>query len=73
MLKLLTQAGNTQKLETFESDNGFIAVKMTMTEKANIQVQYKGTTLMMVSSIISALTLIGMIIMILFEKHRQPK
>lgn len=45
--------GEEIKLDTFETDKGFVGVKIPILEEGKIKVEYTGTTLMNVSSFIS--------------------
>lgn len=48
------KTGNEEiKLQTFETDNGFVGVKVPILEEGNIQVKYTGTWLMNVSNFVS--------------------
>ena len=56
--------GVTQKLETFESENGFIAITMPESvldanEEVHVTVEYTGTILMKITYIISILSVLG--------------
>ena len=52
--------GDTQKVDTFESENGFVAISVTQDAKT-ISVQYTGTVAMWVSLVVSSLTLVGLV------------
>ena len=64
------RAETTKKQDTFESDNGFLSIKLDSCDSAKIIVQYKGTTLEKISYIISA---VGIIILILFIYKERRK
>lgn len=49
----LTTNGKTVKLDTFETDNGFIGIKVPTTEEGKITVKYTRTWVMNISSFIS--------------------
>ena len=53
--------GQTEKIEIFESNNGFVAINMPETT-TKVTVKYAGTMLMKVTYILSAVTLIGVIL-----------
>ena len=67
----LKQNGEVKKLETYETDKGFVGVTIPVLEEANLQVHYEGTMLMKVSSGISILGLILLIIKIIIEKRKK--
>ena len=53
--------GQTEKIEIFESDNGFVAINVPETA-TKVTVKYTGTTLMKATYILSAVTLVGVIL-----------
>lgn len=53
--------GQTEKIEIFESNNGFVAINMPETT-TKVTVKYAGTMLMKVTYILSAVTLLGVIL-----------
>lgn len=53
--------GQTEKIEIFESDNGFVAINVPETA-TKVTVKYTGTTLMKATYILSAVTLLGVIL-----------
>ena len=53
--------GQTEKIEIFESDNGFAAINVPETT-TKVTVKYTGTTLMKATYILSAVTLLGVIL-----------
>ena len=53
--------GQTEKVETFESDNGFVAINVPETA-TKVTVKYTGTMLMKATYILSAVTLVGVIL-----------
>lgn len=55
-VELQYEAGNVQKINTYESDNGFIAINLPEGEHGTITVQYTGTILMKISYVVSILT-----------------
>lgn len=57
---LKTQNEET-RLQTFETDNGFVGVKVPILEEGKIEVRYTGTWLMNVSNFVS---LVGVCILI---------
>ena len=59
----LEQEETIIKLETFETENGFVGVKLPKVENATIKSTYTGTTIMKISSIVSIL---GIIVAICF-------
>lgn len=50
-----------EEAETFESENGFLAVSLPEITQLEISVNYEGTNLMLISKIISGVTLICII------------
>ena len=58
----------TKKLDTFESDNGFLSIKLDSCNSAKIIVQYKGTTFEKIGYIISAVGIIILGIFIYIER-----
>lgn len=67
----LEQNGETIKLDTYETDKGFIGVTIPILEEANLQVHYEGTTLMKISAGMSVLGLILLIVKIIIEKRKK--
>ena len=53
--------GQTEKIEIFESDNGFVAINVPETA-TKVTVKYTGTMLMKATYILSAVTLVGVIL-----------
>lgn len=58
-----------EEKETFESENGFLAVSLPEITQSEISVNYVGTNLMLVSKIISGVTLICIIIYWIFKRY----
>ena len=58
----LEKDGEITKLDTYETENGFVGVTIPVLEEANLQVHYEGTILMKISAIVS---IIGVIILII--------
>lgn len=67
-VELKTADGKNVKLETFESDNGFVAVNLEKGMNGNIQVKYTGTVLSKISFVVSITTLIALISFYSFKK-----
>lgn len=62
---ILESNGEKTKLETYETDNGFVGIKIPILEKGKIQVKYTGTNIMKISnfvSIIGVCVLIGLVL-----------
>ena len=59
---------NDEEVETFESENGFLAISLSEIPKSEVDVKYVGTILMTVSKIISGMTLISMLV---YEGYRR--
>ena len=67
----ITENGNSTKIETFESENGFVAIKIDKDiEKASINVKYKGTMIEKISYVISATSTVLFIIYIIYSKRK---
>jgi uncharacterized membrane protein YfhO len=63
---------NGNKINYFESNNGFIAIKIDEDmSQADVTVSYTGTTLEKVSYVISILAFIGFIGYLIKEKRKQ--
>ena len=60
---------DAEEIESFESEHGFLAISWPETYKAEIVVEYVGTNLMMISKLISAITLISMIVYVIYNKN----
>lgn len=58
----LNQNGEVIKLETYETNNGFVGVTIPALEEASLQVKYEGTIFMKVSAGISILGLILLLV-----------
>lgn len=57
-----------KKIETFESENGFLAIELDKSSEAQVlSVEYKGTTLMLISKIISILGIALLLAFIYFD------
>lgn len=67
----LEQNGKITKLKTYETDNGFVGVKVPVLEEADLQVKYEGTIFMKISAGISILGLILVFVIIIIEKKRK--
>ena len=60
---------NGEKVEAFESENGFLAISLPEMSSSEVSVEYVGTNLMKVSKIISAITLISIILYVMYNKN----
>ena len=58
---------NGENVSGFESENGFLAISVEPNQKVDVTVKYVGTTIMMVSKIIS---IIGIVILIMYIMSR---
>ena len=67
-VEITNENGETAELETFESDNGFVAINLEEGMNGNIQVKYTGTALMKVSYVISIGAVIVLIGVWVFRK-----
>ena len=63
-VEITNEVGQTLKMDTFESDNGFVAVNLPE-NVAKVNVKYEGTVLMKVSYVISFATVIGVLLIYL--------
>ena len=66
------QGGQTEKAETFESDNGFVAINVPETAE-RVTVKYTGTMLMKITYIVSCVTLVGGIVVLIVSKIIERK
>ena len=62
---------NEKKLDVFESDNGFLSIRLDSCDSAKIIVEYKGTNLERSGYIISAVGIIILILLIYKERRRK--
>ncbi len=70
-VEITDENGNQSKVDTFESNNGFVSFELTDTQNGRVTVQYTGTTLMKISYIVSITTFIGIIIWLVVSKVRK--
>lgn len=66
----LKQNGKTTKLDTYETENGFVGVTIPVLENANLQVHYEGTFVMKVSFGLSVLGVIALFAMNVIERRK---
>lgn len=66
----LKQNGKTTKLDTYETENGFVGVTIPVLENANLQVHYEGTFVMKVSLGLSVLGVIALFAMNVIERRK---
>ncbi len=57
-----------QRIDTFESNNGFVAIEIVEGMEGRIEISYTGTTLMIISYVISFGTLFGLLIIVISKK-----
>ena len=61
----------SNKIDVFESEHGFIAIKIPeYTEIAEVSVEYKGTALEKVSIVISLIAIISFIAYVIYSKRK---
>lgn len=72
-VKITDETEKTKSLNTFESENGFVAVRVSELASAHVQVQYTGTILMNISYIVSFLTVIGIVVKVILRKILKNK
>ena len=71
---MLENKNEKEKLDTIESEKGFVQVILTDNiEKATITVQYTGTNLEKVSYTVSGISLIGFILYIAWNKKKKTE
>lgn len=63
----------TEKIETTESENGFVQIVLDEDSTGKITVKYTGTTLMKISYIVSFITLVAMIVYLVYTKKKKSK
>ena len=68
--ELINENGEITKLDTFESDNGFVAINLSEGMEGKIEINYTGTTLMKISYFISIGTAIILVIGVLCFNKR---
>ena len=66
-VEITNDTGETVKIDTFESNNGFIAVNLPITTE-KVMVEYEGTVLMKITYFISFATVIALIIRFIITK-----
>ncbi len=71
-VEVTEQGGQTEKAETFESDNGFVAINVPETAE-KVTVKYTGTMLMKITYIVSCVTLVGGIVVLIVSKIIERK
>ncbi len=69
----LEQNGQTTKLKTYETDNGFVGVTLGKTEGGVLQVHYEGTFLMKTSAMLSILGVVLCIFRRTKEMYRNKR
>ena len=60
--------GNIQKIDTFESNNGFVSIKIP-DNTVSVRVNYTGTVLMKITYIISGITFLGILVYLVFKTY----
>ena len=68
-VEITNEAGETLKIDTFESDNGFVAIKIDREEEGTVSVKYTGTNLMKISYTISFVTFISLVLIFILNKY----
>lgn len=71
-VEAIDSEGKVNKIETFESENGFVAIQVPETAK-RINVTYTGTTLMKITYIVSGVTFIGVCGYLIINWHLKKK
>lgn len=67
----LNKDGEIQKIDTYETDNGFIGIKVPILENAKIEVKYTGTNIMNFSKLISIVGVCFIIFDIIYGHKQQ--
>ena len=63
--------GENKKIDTFESENGFVAIKIGEDiENAHIKIRYSGTILEKAGYVISAVSILGIVCFEIFNKRK---
>lgn len=63
--------GENKKIDTFESENGFVAIKIGEdVENAHIKIRYSGTILEKAGYVISAVSILGIVCFEIFNKRK---
>ena len=63
--------GENKKIDTFESENGFVAIKIgENVENAHIKIRYSGTILEKAGYVISAVSILGIVCFEIFNKRK---
>ena len=71
-VEAIDSEGKVNKIETFESENGFVAIQVPETAK-RINVTYTGTTLMKIMYIVFGITFIGVCGYLIINWHLKKK
>lgn len=71
-VEAIDSEGKVHKIETFESENGFVAIQVPETAK-RINVTYTGTMLMKITYIVSGVTFIGVCGFLIINWHLKKK
>ena len=69
-VEITNNNGETKKVETYESENGFVAFVVSAEDEGTVKVTYTGTILMIISYAISAVTIIGIVLWFVVGKIR---
>lgn len=59
-------------MDTFESENGFLTIKLNSSDLATVKVEYKGTVIEKISYIVSVIGVIILFIYIKFSIEDRP-
>ena len=71
-VEIIDSNGNIETVDTFESDNGFVAFKLSDIYEGSVKVKYTGTLLMRISYVISSITFVAIIVVLIavsIKKH----
>lgn len=69
-VEIVDNNGNIEKLDTFESENGFVAINIKDGIEGEVVIKYTGSLLMQISYIISIVTFMGIIVYFVMSKAK---
>ena len=59
--------GEKQKIDTYESERGFVQISLSQGISGKIEIKYTGTTIMKISYIVSIVTFVGLISILILQ------
>lgn len=72
-VEITNDNGETKKVETYESDNGFVAFDVSVADVGTVTVKYTGTVLMKISYATSAITFVGIVVWLVWSRVRKKQ